>query len=604
MNFTHRISLKWKLIGLPVGAVVILSAAFCIATFWVISKTFDRQSAQEINSRSGAINHLLELAKQRCLDAAMLQTSNPDIAADLVEGKYDALQALISGAAKTTGLDTVTIYDASGKPAAQSGSEPSKTAASRSSVPLGLSGKSGAGFEHDAYGRFVICSVVPIKKDNIVVGCMLVDQVVKGEEFVDRVKSIFGVECTLFDKDTRAVTTIVRDGKRFTGTKMDNAKVLEAVLHQGQSFLNRNLIGGKDYDTAYWPLHNVQGEVVGMGFIGRDREDVRQSYLKLFGFLAVIISLACSGVATGAFFVARGIGSLLHRLAESLLASSREVTSASRQISTASQSLASSSSEQASSLETASASLAEISSMVQRNAENAEQAHSIGQHTRQDAEHGTSDMNDMNRAMNEIKSSSDDIAKIIKTIDEIAFQTNLLALNAAVEAARAGEAGAGFAVVADEVRSLARRSADAAKETSTQISSAISRAAQGVSISKKVGTNLQQIVESVRKLDSLTAGVTTASKEQSEGLASLNQSVSQMDTTTQSNAAASEETAAAATQLDAQAQVLMEAVTDLFTFIDGSPRAAVEPEQKANIQTYTKPRTIQRPKIRFQPSRA
>ena len=148
-------------------------------------------------------------------------------------------------------------------------------------------------------------------------------------------------------------------------------------------------------------------------------------------------------------------------------------------ITASSQSLAEGASEQAASLEETSASLEEMSSMTRHNAENAQKANELAKQARSAADKGVADMQAMNAAMEAIKNSSDDIAKIIKTIDEIAFQTNILALNAAVEAARAGEAGMGFAVVADEVRNLAQRSAQAAKETAGQIEGAISQDGAG-----------------------------------------------------------------------------------------------------------------------------
>src|SRR5208337_2106308 len=136
---------------------------------------------------------------------------------------------------------------------------------------------------------------------------------------------------------------------------------------------------------------------------------------------------------------------------------------------------------------------------------------------------------EMTDAMKEVKAASDDIAKIIKTIDEIAFQTNILALNAAVEAARAGEAGMGFAVVADEVRNLAQRSAQAAKETANKIENSIQKSQRGAQISEKVTASLQQIVVKARQVDELVAGIATASNEQTQGIAQINTAVSQMD---------------------------------------------------------------------------
>jgi len=177
-------------------------------------------------------------------------------------------------------------------------------------------------------------------------------------------------------------------------------------------------------------------------------------------------------------------------------------------------------------------------------------------------------------AMDAIKTSSADIAKIIKTIDEIAFQTNILALNAAVEAARAGEAGAGFAVVADEVRNLAQRCAQAAKETASKIEDAVQKSAVGADISAKVAKSLEEIVGKARQVDEMAGEVAAASQEQSQGISQVNIAVTQMDKVTQSNAANAEESAAAAEELTAQAESLKDAVSELLRLVDGQGRQA------------------------------
>ena len=197
--------------------------------------------------------------------------------------------------------------------------------------------------------------------------------------------------------------------------------------------------------------------------------------------LGILIGLGLAlgiGVAV-AFVIINGTGKILTLITTALDDGSNQVASAASQISTASQSLAEGASEQAASLEETSSSLEEMASMTKRNAENAQKANDLAKEARHSADKGAGDMQTMSTAMEAIKVSSDDIAKIIKTIDEIAFQTNILALNAAVEAARAGEAGMGFAVVADEVRNLAQRSAQAAKETATKIEGAITKTDRG-----------------------------------------------------------------------------------------------------------------------------
>jgi len=239
--------------------------------------------------------------------------------------------------------------------------------------------------------------------------------------------------------------------------------------------------------------------------------------------------------------------------------------------------LAEGASEQAASLEETSASLEEMSGMTRRNAEAAQNAKQIAGQTRTAVENGSAGMQRMTAAMDGIKSSSGEISKIIKTIDEIAFQTNILALNAAVEAARAGEAGAGFAVVAEEVRALAQRSAAAARETADKIEIALLKSQEGAGTSQEVAGMLAEIVGQVRTMDSLVAEIADASKEQAQGLEQITKAMSEMDRVTQSNAAGAEESASAAHELSSQSTQLREAVGQLNVFNGLRPQAAGTP---------------------------
>jgi methyl-accepting chemotaxis protein len=208
-----------------------------------------------------------------------------------------------------------------------------------------------------------------------------------------------------------------------------------------------------------------------------------------------------------------------------------------------------------------------MTSTTRRNSDNAGKANLLAKEAREAADKGMGDMQTMAQAMDAIKISSDDIAKIIKTIDEIAFQTNILALNAAVEAARAGEAGMGFAVVADEVRNLAQRCAQAARETSGKIEGAITRTSQGVELTGKVAATLRGIVAKVREVDELISEVATVSREQTEGISQINAAVGQMDRITQASAATAEESAAAAEELNAQANLMKGSVRELLQLV-------------------------------------
>jgi len=313
-----------------------------------------------------------------------------------------------------------------------------------------------------------------------------------------------------------------------------------------------------------WNRKNAEAALAGIeGGVGRG---IRGTLLAL----AVGVLLAVAA----AIWIIRSVRRALLEVSGTIAGGAEQVAAASGQVSSSSQALASGASEQAASLEESSSSLEEMASMTKRNADAATKAKSLAGEARSAADAGSTEVVAMTRAMHEIKASSDEIAKIVKTIDEIAFQTNILALNAAVEAARAGEAGLGFAVVADEVRNLAQRSAQASKETAAKIESAIARTAQGVTISDKVSTHLGTIVTRVRYVDELIAEVATASHEQSEGVNQINSAVSDMDKVVQSNAASAEESAAAAEELNQQAAALNAAVATLRRLAGADARLA------------------------------
>lgn len=290
----------------------------------------------------------------------------------------------------------------------------------------------------------------------------------------------------------------------------------------------------------------------------------------IIGGASVVVIVLCLVFASA---IVIGLNRVLVRIANSLNEDSGRVSSAATQVSSASQTLAEGASEQAASLEETSSSLEEMASMTKRNSENAQKANDLAKQAREAADKGVGDMQSMSTAMEAIKVSSHDIAKIIKTIDEIAFQTNILALNASVEAARAGEAGMGFAVVADEVRNLAQRSAQAAKETAGKIEGAIAKAGQGVEISSQVARTLNDIVAKVRQVDELVAEVADASREQAQGVTQMNTAVGQVDKVTQSNAASAEESAAAAEELNAQAETMKQTVAELLDLVGGKSGA-------------------------------
>jgi methyl-accepting chemotaxis protein len=311
--------------------------------------------------------------------------------------------------------------------------------------------------------------------------------------------------------------------------------------------------------------------------------------LAIVGVVGVLVGFSFSLLSI------RNINQSLSKISTSLGGNADQVASASSQVSSSSESLAQGANESAASIEETSSSMEEMASIVQTNANSVQDSKSLANETLQttttnvervqelktSVDQAQDSSKQLTGAMQDIKSSSDSIAKIIKTIDEIAFQTNILALNAAVEAARAGEAGMGFAVVADEVRNLAKRSADAAKETAVIIEDSIHKSETGVRInedvvkklvdidakSRQVDAGLKEILAKVSKVDEAMAQIATASKEQTQGIGQVNIALTQMDKVTQSNAASAEETASASKELNSQAMELKNTVGELLELV-------------------------------------
>lgn len=241
--------------------------------------------------------------------------------------------------------------------------------------------------------------------------------------------------------------------------------------------------------------------------------------------------------------------------------SAEQLAVGSKQVSDSSMVLSQGATEQASSVEQLTASLEEISSQTKQNADNANKANELAETAKSNASHGNVQMKEMLKAMDEINVSSNNINKIIKVIDDIAFQTNILALNAAVEAARAGQYGKGFAVVAEEVRTLAARSANAAKETTEMIENSITKVEDGTKIAKNTAESLNTIVNEIEKVATLVNDIAIASNEQSAGINQINQGIMQVSEVVQTNSATSEESAAASEELSGLAEALKSLVS-------------------------------------------
>ena len=307
--------------------------------------------------------------------------------------------------------------------------------------------------------------------------------------------------------------------------------------------------------------------------------------------MAALASTVILGLvlATG---ITRSLARALTQISAALESGAARTAAASTQLESVSQTVATGCSEQGASVAETGAALEQMSAMTRTTAENASRAKEFATQARVAAETGARTMTEMDTAMEAIATSSGEVAKIVKQIDEIAFQTNILALNAAVEAARAGEAGAGFAVVADEVRLLAQRSAAAAKETANRIEAAIENSRQGAASCTRVGRSLDEIADRIKAADQLVAEIATAAREQSQGIRQISTAMTQLDQVTQENATRADEGARAAADLSDQAEAVEGVVENLRSLITRARHATSPRATPPRLTAAPQPRRL------------
>jgi methyl-accepting chemotaxis protein len=308
-------------------------------------------------------------------------------------------------------------------------------------------------------------------------------------------------------------------------------------------------------------------------------------------WFASIATLLCFIMAVGfGVFMSTLITRPINRAIEGLNDGADQVSSAASQVATSSQHLADGSSNQASAIEETSSSLEEMSSMTHQNADNAQLANDMMmKEAAPNFQLISERMGNMEKAMQASVAASEETAKVVKTIDEIAFQTNLLALNAAVEAARAGEAGAGFAVVADEVRNLAMRATEAAKNTQDLIGNSTGRIKEATSLYGQVSEAMGKNGEIAKKVTGLIGEIAAASREQAQGISQINSAVVEMDKVAQQTAASAEESASAAEEMNAQSEQMKSYVQDLVRLVNGAVEGDVQRVAPARRPAARKP---------------
>jgi hypothetical protein len=389
--------------------------------------------------------------------------------------------------------------------------------------------------------------------------------------FVAKMSRLTGMRINIFLNDTLVIGDI-EEYNRLDSDIIKAGGPNVRTLTNG-TVLNSVDIAEEGYFQGIFPLHDESG-VIGAITTLLSRHIVSKNTWQIIQILVLVFIGVLILVIPSAIFFSNSLTRPINRIIDNLSDTAQQVYNASVQVSSSSHELAEGASRQASSLEETSGSLEEMSSMTSSNAENAKQVNNHNNELVENLKNANTTMKALIESMAGIADKSSNVAKIIKTIDEIAFQTNLLALNATVEAARAGEAGAGFAVVADEVRNLALRVAEASKNTQGMVKEIIESIDDGSGLVKETDERYRIVAVGVAKIKELISEISSASNEQAQGINQINIAVAEMDKITQMNASNAEESAGASEELNGHSANMDKIVAELVPLIRGNGKGA------------------------------
>ena len=295
-----RLSLFAKLIGMVAATVMITSAGVFATAYYFVSAGYNQEARSNIQTMQKLVEKGIDDLEHKFLEEGTVLAANPALAEAVAAGDGAALKPIIRKGMKDTSATFITVSDSQGKVVARAHSDQSGDSVLKQfNVQTALKGEANVGIEPGTVVKFSLRAGIPIHVGDKVVGALSIGVALSELEFVDNIKATTGLEATVFENDTRIATTILKQGKRAVGTKMDNPIVIETVLRKGGIFADTNVILGKPYETAYWPIRNPEGAITGMFFIGRDRSLIEQSQnqvvtsiLVATGIIAVIMIVA------------------------------------------------------------------------------------------------------------------------------------------------------------------------------------------------------------------------------------------------------------------------------------------------------------------------
>ncbi|MFZ5586405.1 MAG: methyl-accepting chemotaxis protein [Thermodesulfobacteriota bacterium] len=567
-----RLTLQVRFLGATALLVVLSLGMLAAATYWGVGQALDQSGEEALQQMGRAKAELIELwvqdAKSMVDVAGQREVFQQALAQDNDQNR-DRANARLAEQVKTVfGIAYMHLVNSQGEVRASSLPESvgKVKVADRQYFKQALAGQVNVSTVYLARttGKPAFAVAAPVKAGGKVVGVVMAvpDLERFSQRFVDPVRVHASGFMAIFD--STGVVFAHKDPAQIMKLNLKEHDYGRAMLQAGQGLVHYRQ-AGRELMAVLTPCQGVDWTV----WLGAAEDEVRAQADRV-AWQNLLLALICLAATLAVlFWVVRSVLRPVARIVGGLADGAHEVAAASRQVSDAGQSLASGASQQAASLEETTSALEEMASMTRVNAENAEQAQGFVKEAGRALVEAGKAMQELRRAMEGITAASDQTARIIKTIDEIAFQTNLLALNAAVEAARAGEAGAGFAVVAEEVRNLALRAAEAAKNTTALIEENIANIRAGSDLVVKADQSFDRMRERGDKLGEVVGEIAAAGREQAQGIGQVNQAAASVDRVTQQNASHAEQSAAAAEELAAQSQTMLGLIQNLAALMGG-----------------------------------
>ncbi|NCN05701.1 MAG: HAMP domain-containing protein [Spirochaetales bacterium] len=581
----------------PVTIVIVVLASTVLgALSQVITNSLTTYFQSQIITKARAVDDELGYRKERLERYLGWLESSPRLVEAVESNDRQRVYEIGLGLMEALDTEFLVLTDADGNVLlrAHSPEKYGDSISNQVTIQAALAGRALVGIEEGAVVRLSIRGATGIKNSQgELIGAVSTGYVLSSPQFVDYIQAVFDVHSTIFAGDTRITTTIRNSqGDRIVGTQLGSPTIENQVLGRGTTFYGPSNIQDVPYRSAYMPLNNIQGQTVGMVFIGLEASIIQNLIDQVLVVIVIIVLvlLFLSLVFLNAFLarqivyplrklsnlvglVAQGklgitieqhlversdelgevsrslehmlktLGAIVRAIQESALS----VDQSSIQVKDVSLEISDGSSRQASAAEQISASMEEMNGTFINSAENAQKTSRLANESSKKVLVGQETLGAAADALHTISEK-------IGVIGEIARQTNLLALNAAIEAARAGESGRGFSVVATEVRKLAERSKEAAEEIESTAITSRGVAGQAKQI-------IADIVPSIQKTSDLVGEIAIATREQQQGSSQISQSIQDLDKVVQQNAAASEELNGMANVLAHEAQTLLEQLT-------------------------------------------